>query len=56
MASKKGAMNFADHFSPVLLGQVECCPGSVVVVQANPDDLTFLEQFVGVATQSVDVS
>ena len=52
---KMGAMNFADHLCPVLLGQVERCPGSVVIVQANPYDLPFLEQFVGVAPQSVDV-
>ena len=48
-------MNFADHLSAILLGQVERCAGTVVVVQPDPDDLTLLEQLVGVATQAVDV-
>ena len=52
---KKGAVNFADHLCSILLGQVERSAGSVVVVQPDPDDLSFLEQLVGVAPQSVDV-
>ena len=47
---KEGAVNFADHLSAILLGQVERCAGTVVVVQPDPDDLTLLEQLVGVAT------
>ena len=43
-------MSLADHLSAILLGQVERCAGTVVVVQPDPDDLTLLEQLVGVAT------
>ena len=52
---EKGAMNLADHLCSILLGQVECSAGSIVIVQPDPDNLSLLEQLGGVAPQPVDV-